>query len=412
MANPAYIRRLRARRILLIAVVLLAGAAAGAFWKAREIERFYRVVTLFDENKIVENFRSMSRIFPHHVVRRAGPVFAFREEPRELPPTFEYEDETYHIDELLERTWTTGILVIKDDTILYEEYFFGNDQHTRNISWSVGKSFVSALIGIAIEEGHIPGVETSVSEIVPRLKGTGYEGVALKDVLQMSSGVRFNEDYADFFSDINRMGRVIALGNSINEFAASLEAEREPGTFNHYVSMDTQVLGMVLKTATGRTPSDYLEEKIWKRIGMQSDAHWLVDDLGMELVFGTLNVTVRDFARFGRLYANGGVYAGNQIVPAGYVRASVTPDAPHLQPGENPELSSNARGYGYQWWIPGAPRPPAGDFLALGVYGQYIYVNPERNVVIVKTSADPRWKVGLKTNVVLRAWFQHLAETL
>jgi len=158
-----------------------------------------------------------------------------------------------------------------------------------NISWSVGKSFVSALVGIAIEEGYIESIQIPVSDYVPELKGTGYDGVSLKDVLQMSSGVRFNEDYDDFFSDIKRMGRVIAMGDSINEFAASLEREREPGTFNHYVSMDTQVIGMVLKATTGKDLSLYLEEKIWKKIGMQSEETSSVSRLTLCLSFQKKN---------------------------------------------------------------------------------------------------------------------------
>lgn len=374
----------------------------------RKVYRFYKVVTLFDEKNIVENFRSMHDIFPFHLVKKGESVFEFKTDLRALPEYFEYNGKTYNVEELLESTWTTGIIVIKDDTIVSEEYYRGNTKDTLNISWSVGKAFVSALIGIAIEEGDIKDIHLAVSDYIPELKGTGYEGVPLKDVLQMSSGVKFNEDYADFNSDINRMGRVIALGDSINEFAASLEPEKSPGTYHHYVSMDTQVLGMVLKTTTGQTPSEYLEEKIWKKIGMQSDAKWLVDDMDMELVFGTLNITLRDYARFGRLYMNYGNWDGEQIVPRKWIMDSVTPDAPHLMPGDNP-MSSTKMGYGYQWWIPENPKD---DFMALGVYGQYIYINPEKRVVIVKTSANPHWKIGLETNAVVKAWFQYLAEHL
>jgi CubicO group peptidase (beta-lactamase class C family) len=306
-------------------------------------------------------------------------------------------------------TWTTGLIVIKDDKICFEEYYRGNTADTLHISWSVGKSFVSALVGIALDEGNIKSIDQSVSEIVPRLKGTGYDGVPLKDVLQMSSGVLFDEDYADFYSDINRMGRTIALGSSINEFAASLTSERKSGEFHHYVSMDTQVLGMVLQQTTGVSPAAYLEEKIWKKIGMQSDAKWLVDDYGMELVFGTLNVTLRDFARFGRLFLEKGRWNGVQVVPAQWVADSVTPDAPHLQPGENPH-SNTRMGYGYQWWIPETRQ--GGDFLALGVHGQSIYVNPEKRVVIVKNSADPFYKSEQEINYAVTAGLQNIAAKL
>lgn len=386
------------------AIVLI---AAGAFY-SKEIYRLYKAVTLFDEASIVENFRGMGDIFPYKTVKRGGQVFEFGENPQPLPETYTYNGKTYNFKKILKDTWTTGFIVIKDDKICFEEYYLGNTPDTLNISWSVGKSFVSALVGVALHEGKIKDVSQPVSEIVPRLKGTGYDGVSLKDVLQMSSGIKFDEDYSDFDSDINRMGRAIALGTSINEFAASLESERKSGEYHHYVSMDTQVLGMVLKEAVGVRPSIYLEEKIWKKIGMQSDAKFLVDDYDMELVFGGLNVTLRDYARFGRLYLNGGDWNGDQVVPAQWVKDSVTPDAAHLQPGDNP-LSSSKWGYGYQWWIPEDPR---GDFMALGVHGQFIYVNPAKKVVIVKNSADPFWKSGQEINYAIIAGMQHIAENL
>ena len=200
----------------------------------------------------------------------------------------------------------------------------------------------------------------------------------IKHVLQMSSGVGFNEDYGDPFSDINRMGPTMALG-SLLDFAATLERARPPGTLQHYVSVDTQVLGTILVRATGQDLTAYASEKIWQPLGMEFDAVWLLDGTGMEWAFGGLNVSLRDFARFGWLYLNGGSRNGRQIVPEAWVHASITPDAPHLMPGDD------RMGYGYQWWIPAGSD---GDFMALGVYGQNIYVDPKSELVIVKNSAD------------------------
>jgi hypothetical protein len=169
--------------------------------------------------------------------------------------------------------------------------------------------------------------------------------------------------------------------------------------------MDTQVLGMMLRNATGKTLSQYLEEKIWKKTGMESNAKWLIDDTGMELAFGTLNVTLRDYARFGRLYMNHGNWNGEQIIPEHWITASVTPDAPHLMPGDNP-LSKERFGYGFQWWI---PEEPHGDFMALGVYGQCIYVNPEKKIVIVKNSAYPNWTKDMESDYMLITLYQKLA---
>jgi len=262
-----------------------------------------------------------------------------------------------------------------------------------------------------VDEGYIESIEDPATKYVPFLIGSGYEGVRIKDILQMSSGVRFDETYADFFSDINRMGRVIALNTSLADFIHTLENEREPGTYNHYVSMDTQVLGMVLMEATGKSLTELLEEYIWKPVGMEADAYWLVDGDGAELAFGGLNAVLRDYARFGLLYLHGGKRGDDQIVPADWVIASVTPDAPHLMPGENP-ASGWVMGYGYQWWIPDGPE---NDFMAIGIYNQFIYVNPDLGVVIAKNSAYADYDTDgeekeLESVAVFRAIAHALAE--
>ncbi len=371
--------------------------------------RFYKVVTLFNAGNIEENFRNMGDIFPYLNVAKGPENFRFKKSPQPLITDFEHHGSNYNVQKFLAKSKTTGFLVIKNDAIIFEKYYLGNTVDTLNISWSVNKSFVSALLGIAVEDGFIKSIEDPITQYVPELKDGGYNGVSIKNIMQMSSGVGFDEDYAAFFSDINRMGRVIALGNSINEFAASLKANREPGSYHHYVSMDTQVLGMLLKQATGKNPAEYLQQEIWSKLGMRSDARWLTDDLGMELAFGTLNVTLRDYARFGRLYLNTGNWEGEQIIPEQWIKDSVTPDSAHLLPGENP-ASSTRSGYGYQWWIP--EHPDAGDYLARGVYGQYIYVSPKHHVVIVKTAADPDWLATSEENYVMVAMMQKIAQGL
>ena len=379
-----------------------------SIFKHREAYRLYKVITLFDEENIVENFQRMSDIFPAATAAKGKANLMLTNSALSLPDSFAFQDSSYSISEYLKSTYTTGFIVIKDNQIVFETYDRNHSIDGLHISWSVNKSFVSALIGIALEEGFIKSIKDPVDQYSPILKGTGYEGVPLEDVLQMSSGVAFNEDYTDFHSDINRMGRVIALGNSINEFAASLKSDKPSGTFHHYVSMDTQVLGIVLKDATGQSPTKYLEDKIWKKLGMRSDAKWLVDDQDMELAFGTLNATLRDYARFGILFQNYGEWMGEQIIPRQWVIDSVTATKPHLKPGDN-EYSSSKFGYGYQWWLPPKHK---NDFMARGVYGQYIYVNPEEKVVIVKHSADPFWRAGSEENYKTTAMFQSITASL
>jgi len=302
-----------------------------------------------------------------------------------LPETFEYEGETHTLKSMLDDTFTTGFLVALDDQILVEEYFRGEKASDRHIMFSVSKSFVSALVGIALEEGKFDSIEDPITKYLPELSSSGYNGVRIKDILQMSSGIYFNEDYNDPLSDVNQMGLTVATGGSLNEFTLSLKQKWKPGTYNNYVSVDTHVLGMLLAKITGTSTSAYLQEKIWQPLGMEFDAHWLTDGKNVEMTMGGLNVALRDMARMGRLYLHQGNMDGKQIVPANWVTASMTPDAPHLMPGKDNPGSSNPNGYGYQWWT---PIEPHGDFFAAGIYYQYIYIDPTTGVVIAKTSSD------------------------
>lgn len=394
------------KKILILVCIVLAGAGALAVPRAI---RLYHVIHLFDTPVIADNFRDMKSMFEYREVHRAGPVLEFIRDEQPLPESFVFEGKSHNVRELIERTGTTGLVVIKGNRILHESYYLGNTASSKAISWSVGKSFVSALVGHAVQEGRIASIQDPVTRYLPELKECGYNGVPIKDLLNMSSGIRFNEDYGDFNSDINRMGRTLALRTSMKDFILTLKSERPPGQFRHYVSMDAQVLGMLVAKVTGKSLSQYLEEKIWQQAGMESDAYWLVDSTGMELAFGTLNVTLRDFARFGVIYRNGGKSMGRQIVPAAWVTASVTPDAPHLKPGKNP-LASTLFGYGYQWWI---PPEPEGDFLAIGVYNQFIYVNPKRDIVIAKTSAHPSYTKDMDfSEYQTTAMFQAIARKM
>ena len=373
----------KSKIILKVALILLAIILVAGIFNYKRLVRLYTAITLFEAAVIEENFRSMGELFDARIVEKGNETFQFKYDLKELPEYYSYNGELKKVSDFVGQSHTTGLIVLKGDTVVYEEYFRGNTEASQVISWSVAKSIVSALFGIAIDEGAISDIDQEVTEYLPELKGSGYDGVRIKDVLQMSSGVRFNEDYADFNSDINRMGRVFALNSPLGKFVASLEAEREPGTYNQYVSMDTQVLGMIIAEATGKNISQYTEEKLWRPVGMEADAYWLVDSEGVEGAFGFFNAVLRDYARFGLLYLNMGRLNDRQIVPAEWITASVIPDAPHLMPGENP-YSSWTLGYGYQWWI---PEGEDGDYLAIGIYGQAIYVNPAYNTVIARTAA-------------------------
>lgn len=368
-------------------LAVLALVVAGGFWGYSYYQKIKPFQEFSNPDLVTENFRSASETFPTYTLKAPSETLPFnRRNDITLPETYTYKGKTHQLADLLSRTYTTGFLVAVDDTIISEQYFQGEQASDRHIMFSVSKSVVSAALGIALSEGLFDSIEDPITKYLPELAGSGYEGVRIKDILQMSSGVYFDEDYNDPLSDVNQMGLTIATGGSLNSFATGLERKWEPGTYNNYVSVDTHVLGMLITKQAGRTLSEYVEEKIWQPMGAEFDGKWLTDGVGMEMAMGGFNMALRDMARVGRLYLHRGELDGKRIVPAEWVTASITPDAPHLMPGS--ENSSNPYGYGYQWWI---PEQPHGDFYAAGIYYQYIYIDPTTGVIVAKTSADRKF---------------------
>lgn len=388
--------------ILVIAVVICTAIFGPRFY------RVYQMIHLYDEGKIAENFINMDKIFDTVPIKASSSPFTFNEGVFELPETFVFEGKEQNLLDTLAYFETDGLLILNGKTKVYENYWHENTKDSKHISWSVAKSFLSAMIGIAVNDGLID-IKEPITKYLPEFNGTGYEGVKVKDILQMSSGVRFNEDYGDFNSDINRFGRAITMGTSMKEFALTLTNEKAPGTYNHYVSIDTQMLAMLLQEVTKTSVRDYLQQRIWDPLGMEADAYYLIDNTGMEVALGGLNATLRDYAKFGLLYLQNGNWEGNQIVPASWVDASHFPDSPHLQPGENP-YSSSTWGYGYQWWVPGFPMT---DYTAAGVYNQYIYIDPVTNVVIAKTSSNHKFNSERNySKAVHMAMFRSIAQAV
>ena len=349
--------------------------------------RLYKVANLFDKNTISYNFINMKEFFPTSTPIKASenPHIFKKRDDFYMPELYEFGGEKKPIQEAIDYFNTDGLMILKDGEVLYENYWNKNKENSRHIIWSVSKSFLSALVGIALDEGLIDDINDPIIKYLKDFEGTGYEGVSIKNLLQMSSGIAFNEDYGDPDSDINRYARVTATGTSQREFAKTLKNSREPGTYNHYISLDSQMLGMLVAEVTNMTVKEYLYEKIWSQIGMQDDAFYLTDKQEVEMSLGGLNVTLRDMAKFGQLYLNKGNWNGKQVVPAEWVSNSTVPLGKHVQPNAGDQFTSDAWGYGYQWWIPG---PGVSDYTAHGIHNQFIYVNPESGVVIAKTSSN------------------------
>lgn len=279
------------------------------------------------------------------------------------------EVEQVSLNQFLSDTQTVAFLIIKDDVIIMEKYFGTYTARSILPSFSVAKSFVSALIGIAIAEHSLRDVRQPITDFLPELRGKGFENITIEHLLQMTSGIQFSERY-DTISDVGKLYYTADIMHRIGV----LQIKGSPGTTFHYKSIDTQLLGIILTRSTGRPLARYLEEKIWQPLGMEFDASWSLDRQdGIEKAFCCLNARARDFAKFGRLYLHHGNWHGHPIVPEAWVRRSTQIDTHH----------GSVWWYQYQWRL---ASKTDGDFFAVGLHGQYIYVNPKRNMIMVKFS--------------------------
>lgn len=354
-----------------VLLALILAAAVVGLWKREEITRLWAVNSLFSAEKIVKNFSNMDGAFlTAPVSRGSGGISPL---PVGDKLTLSPEAEAW-----IESRSVTSLLVMQGGRIRYEGYFMGTAPDDRRISWSVAKSYLSALLGVLVDEGAIASLDDPVTKYAPLLKGSAYDGASIRNVLNMASGVTFDEDYLDYNSDINRMGRVIALGGALDDFAAGLsESFAAPGEIWQYVSIDTHVIAMVIRGATGRDVPGLLAQKIIEPLGLEQDGYYITDGEGVAFVLGGLNFTTRDFARFGQMILQNGEYGGKQVVPADWIADSTVASAP-TAPGET--------GYGYQWWVPADAQE--GEFYGRGIYGQYLYFDQPRGVLITTTGAD------------------------
>jgi CubicO group peptidase (beta-lactamase class C family) len=361
--------------LIIVGAVLLLGVGIFAL-KGDEIKRLSAVNTMFDADKIVDNFSHMDRGF---LVRLLDVPISdeLSTETVSIPETVDIAGMERPLADVLAELDTTSLVILRDGKIIHESYYLGTGPDDRRISWSVAKSFMSGLYGNALADGDITSLDDEVTTYVPELKGTSYEGATLRNILNMSSGIRYNEDYLDQQSDINKMGRTIALGGSLDDYTTSLKDRQfEPGTDWQYVSMDTHVAAWALRKATGRTLHDLWEET-YGPLGFRQQPYYMVDGKDVAFALGGLNLTTRDYAKFGQLFLQMGEWDGEQLIPADWVAKSTVHSAP--------AVSDRGVGYGYQWWV---PMPADQDYFAVGIYGQYIYIDPKTKIVIAKNAAD------------------------
>jgi CubicO group peptidase (beta-lactamase class C family) len=334
-------------------------------------------------------FRETDRVFESRAVPRSGAVWDLANAGGFTMPADVFGGQSYSYPQFAERTYTNAMLVIRHGKVLFEEYRNRSTPMTRFLSMSMAKTVTSMLVGIALGEGKIASLDDPAEKYVPELKGSGYEGVTLRQILQMRSGVGYEERY-DFGAHPSFAGHLhqdaIVL-NKMRFAAGALETRRAnaPGSTFNYSTLNTMVLGWILENATGQTIEDYTRDKLWGPLGAQADAFWIADGPpghGRALNGMGFNATLRDYGRLGELMLHDGKRGDAQVVPAGWLKQATTmlpTGIPKGTPGGFP-------GYGLQiWQVDDEP----GAFCAVGLAGQYIYVSPATDTVIVKLSHYP-----------------------
>lgn len=295
-----------------------------------------------------------------------------------IPKELATESGSVTIDDYMADQRLAGLVILQDGKIRLEEYRMDFGKDKRWTSFSVAKSLVSTLVGAAIKDGFIKSLDDPLTTYIPELKGSGYDKVTVEQLLTMTSGVKWNEDYEDKDSDVARFNTTKSTDgvDPVILYMKTLVSEAEPGTRWQYNTGETNLIGVLVAKATGKSLSEYLSEKVWKPYGMAQDAVWILNDGGKEIGGCCLSATTRDFALFGQFAMDGGVINGVSVVPEGWFAKAGTKQADIEQPGA---------GYGYQWWT-----FDDGSYAAQGIFGQGIFIDPKRKLVIAGNGNWPR----------------------
>jgi CubicO group peptidase (beta-lactamase class C family) len=362
----------------------------------------------FDQPQhLVATHSRFDDLIPSGIVMRAAEPWSFRRAPAEPKITYEFQSKRYTLDDYLNRNPATGLLIANDDTILFERYQYARTDRHRFQSQSMAKTITAMLIGIAIAEGAIKSIDDASAAYVPQLVGTEYGKTTIRDLLHMASGVAFSERYDgkdDLFrlvADIFGLSRVRVIV-SVAQFNTRVAP---PGTRWNYASVETLILGLVLREAIRRPITDYLREKIWQPIGAEADASWAVDSRGQEVTYCCFNAVLRDYARLARLLAHDGMWEGSQLIPRQWVldATTVRPEDAYLSPG----VATPFDGYGYQVWIQSGSQRIS---VLKGLHGQFIFIDPLSKLIMVHTAV--RQKPNDPANAETRALWDAVVQEL
>jgi CubicO group peptidase (beta-lactamase class C family) len=323
-------------------------------------------------------YPAIETVYQVRTIARGKQVRPLPKAGKQIAPTFAYGGKTFTVDDYMKAYNVSGVLVLKDGKILLERYGMGRKPEDRWTSFSVAKSVTSTLVGAAIQDGKIKGLDDVVTNYIPELKGSAYEGVTVRHLLTMSSGVKWNEDYADPNSDVARAGTAsLEPGmNPIVSYMRKLPRAHAPGARFTYNTGETDLVGVMVSKAVGKSLSDYASEKLWKPYGMERDGIWMLDLAGHERGGCCMSMTLRDYARVGQFILDGGKAGGRQVLPAGWTAEATKPQITEGAP---------APGYGFFWWM-----RPNGSYDASGIFGQSITTFRDERLIVVINSAWPQ----------------------
>ena len=342
------------------------------------------ILTWKDEVQ-AKGYRDIEHIYKTTTIKRGKTVHPLPVAAKQIAPTWTADGKTWTVDEYMKAYRVSGLLVLKDGRIVLEKYALGRKPADRWTSFSVAKSVTSTLVGAAIQDGKIKSLNEPVTTYIPELKGSAYEGVTVRQMLMMSSGVKWNEDYTDPKSDVAQAGGSVTQPgvNPMVSYLRKLPRDKPPGSTFHYNTGETDLVGVLVSKATGETLAQYASEKIWRAYGMERDAVWMTDPGGQERGGCCISMTLRDYGRMGLFIAEGGKAPDGkggvkQVVPPWWIGQATKQEIPL------DAAKPNDGGYGYFWWI-----RPNGEYDAVGIFGQSVTTFKDEHLIIVVNSAWP-----------------------
>ncbi|MFC4257262.1 serine hydrolase domain-containing protein [Croceibacterium xixiisoli] len=354
---------------------------------------------MLDDGVSTLTFRNMDQLFTTRTVGAAGTPWHLPRADHALDFSYEFKGQRHAADDFAARSYTNALLVMKDGRILSENYYNGSDASTRFMGWSMTKSITSTLVGTALADGLIQSLDDPITRYLPELRGGGYDGTTIRQILQMRSGVDYPERY-DFANPgaaaRNHIAALVKNNARFADAARTIPRAHPPGQEFAYKTLDTAVLGWLIERVSGGSVAAYTARKLWEPLGAEADGYYIMDGapgVGREFSGAGFNATLRDWARFGQMMLDQGVADGRRIVSSEWVAGA---SAPAVTEGED-------GGYGLQWWT----MPGSDAYAAIGLQGQFVYIDPPTRTVIVKLSHFPPG--GTEADAESRAFFRAAA---